>query len=453
MSSLIHWHEGQFLQPQHFQHMQRELHEFHAQERTLARAYPYGVVSMRFSEDELANRTLRLESLKVVMPSGLVIDFPDNAVIPSMDLRESLARHPDGFIIYLAAPLWDSNRANTLESGYRGEQTKLLYLRHERELRDENTGDSPKPIVKRKINSRLVLKEDDTNEMEVLPLMRILPGVGQTVGQARLDPDFAPPCYNIRASAAIRGFAIDLANQVVACRNSLASQVYGAKLNMETIRGAQIEMLLRLRTLNRFAARLPLMVESNHLAPVDLYIELHELLGELNTLSPEEDIFSVRPFNHDDPLPAFQQLSERIRDFLKDSVEESYIKLSFEKLDICFQAHLEDEHLSGPSEYFLAIQTRMDSRELTALVEDPDRFKFMTLKLLNRPIFGIRLKEERVPPLELPQQSGLHYFRVLRSESGRMWDMLVRERAAAIRWNGMENTDFEMTLYMMLPKG
>jgi len=115
------------------------------------------------------------------------------------------------------------------------------------------------------------------------------------------------------------------------------------------------------------------------------------------------------------------------------------------------KATLIDEHLTRPSDYFLGIRTKEDPRALARLVEDPDRFKLMPVSMAGRAIRGVVLKEERFPPLELPAQSGLYYFRLLRTES-RSWQQIQAEKAAVVRWTGNDAADYDVTLYMTLPK-
>jgi hypothetical protein len=115
-------------------------------------------------------------------------------------------------------------------------------------------------------------------------------------------------------------------------------------------------------------------------------------------------------------------------------------------------AYFEEDHFSRPNEYFLGIRTKEDPRGLARLVEDADKFKLMAKSLAARAIWGVRLEEERHPPLTLPSEVGLHYFRLLRAESARMWERIQDEMAMAIRWPGMETSDFKIALYMTIPE-
>jgi hypothetical protein len=61
------------------------------------------------------------------------------------------------------------------------------------------------------------------------------------------------------------------------------------------------------------------------------------------------------------------------------------------------------------------------------------------------------LKEERFPPLELPAQSGLYYFRLMRAESARSWQQIQTEKAAVVVWPEQEASDYEVAMYMTVP--
>ncbi len=124
------------------------------------------------------------------------------------------------------------------------------------------------------------------------------------------------------------------------------------------------------------------------------------------------------------------------------------MKVPFVQDDQFLAATLTDEHFTKPNDYFLGIKSKEDPRAIAAFVEDADKFKLMPRSLATRAIWGVRLKEERIVPLELPAANDLHYFRLLRSDSQRVWDLLKVEKQAIIRWTGKEDADYHITLYM-----
>jgi type VI secretion system protein ImpJ len=452
MPDQIHWHEGLFLQPHHLQRMQRELHLKVAQERRLLCAYPYGLIEAQLSADELANMRLRFTTLRVIMSSGLEVNFPENADLPSIDIKPAFSSSGGGFTVYLGVPIWQDKRANSIEVGPNADpRAKLIYRVEEAEYADENTGLNPKPLLMRRINARLLLDNEDRNDLEVLPLLRIGRAVGDQIGLPRLDNEFVPPCIFLSGSSILSQMVRDLVNQIEASRKELVVQVTRGGFSVETMRGSQFEQVMRLRTLNRFSARLPSLLATSSTTPFQWYLELREMLAELAALNPDKDTFEVVPYNHQNPYGGFSELSEKIRVYLKGAVAASFLKLDFKQEGDMYTATFTDEQFTRPNEYYLGIKSKEDPRTVARLAEDPDRFKFMPKSLATRAIRGVEMKEERFPPMQLPAQTGLSYFRLQRAEGSRVWQVLQAEKAAAIRWPGADASDFQITLYMTIP--
>ena len=246
MSVEIHWSEGLFLQPHHLQRMQRHLATRVADERRRFTPYPYGVVEARLSRDELENKRVRFDRLHVVMPSGLEVSFPENAELPSLDIAQAFAKGSGSFNVSLGVPLWQNARANTVGTDAAADtRAKLLYRVGEADCVDENTGENPKPLQVRKINSRLMFEHEDPSDMEVLPLLRIVRAAGEDVGMPKEDPDFVPPCLLLSGSRVLRELVRDLVAQVEASRKELVVQISRGGFSLDTMRGVQFEQVVR----------------------------------------------------------------------------------------------------------------------------------------------------------------------------------------------------------------
>lgn len=456
MSIKIHWQEGLFLQPHHLQRMQKWIEDDITSERRLEWPYPFGVIEARLSRDELENKRVRFDKLRAIMPSGLEVNYPAAAELPSLDIAQAFSRGAGSFTVFLGVPLWQGGRANTVPVTAEADtRVKLLHRISEVECHDENTGENPQPIQVRKVNSRLMFEHEDISDMEVLPILRIVRATGEDVGLPKEDPEFVPPCMVLNGSVVLREMVRDLVSQVEASRKELVVQVTRGGFSVDTMRGVQFEQLMRLRTLNRFSARLPSIVHAPVASPFNLYVELRELLGELAALHPDRDEFECSPYRHDDQFLCFRELSGKIRSFLRGAVAPSFLKLAFKDVGGVLTANFSPEHFTQPNAYFLGIKTKLDPTGLARYVEDGDKFKLMPQSLVTRAIRGIELKEERHAPLELPAAADLHYFRLERANSARMWQQIQAEKAAAIRWTGSELdwSDANFTLYMTVPAG
>ena len=444
----IHWEEGLFLQPHHLQRMQKSLFDLAGRERALTWSYPYGIVDGHLSADDLRAFRIQFTRLRAVMPSGLEVNFPENSELPTVDIKQAFASATGGFMVYLGVPLWIDGRANSLSGPGSDARAKLIYRIQEVEYPDENTGENPKPMLVRRLNARILLEHEDRSNLEVLPLFRVTRSTTEESSMPQIDPDFVAPALVLNASPVLREIVRDLSSQIEASRKELVVQVARGGFSIETLRGLQFEQILRLRTLNKFAGRLPSLIAAGSLSPFVFYMELREMYSELTALYPDKDDFDVLPYNHDNPVLCFRDLSHKIRGYVRGSVAPSFMKVPFIHDGQYLSATLTDDHLNKPNDYFLGIKTREDPRAVAALVEDADKFKLMPRSLATRAIWGVKLKEERIVPLELPAANDLHYFRLLRADSQRVWDLLKQEKQAIIRWTGKEDADYNITLYM-----
>jgi type VI secretion system ImpJ/VasE family protein len=449
----IHFNEGLFLQQHHLQMMQRHLLSRIGAVRPLLFSFPYGLIESQVSAESLKNQIVRFDRLHAMMPSGLEVRFPDNADIPSLSIKQAFEAKSGSMTIFLAVPLWNPERANVVTGdGKEDWMVKSIFRIAEVQQADENTGQNPRSITVRRINARLIVDGDDTTDMEVLPVLRVVRGVGEEVGAVRQDPNFIPPAMLVRGSPVLRDMLREFANQLEASRTELALQVTRGGFSVDTMRGAQFEQCLRLRTISRSSARISSLLRVNNLTPFDMYLDLRELLAELGSMYPDKDQqLSPSLYDHDKPGICFQDLTDKIRGLLRGAVTARFMKVDFKSQQNMFLAGLTEEQFTQPNEYYVAVRTREDPLGLAKLVENQDQFQVAAPTMVGKRIFGLKLQEERYPPVELPAQAGLHYFRVNRQESQRMWDRIKEEKAMGVRWLGMENSDFALTLYMTVP--
>jgi len=455
----IHWHEGLFLQPHHLQRLQKNVLDQFGDERQLTMHYGYGVLKAELSLDDLQNQRLRFQKLRVVMPGGAVLSYPENTVLPSLDIRDAFAQNPKGFNVYLGLPHWFDARSNTLEGEISvGVRIKQLYRVPQQvpEVMDENTGENAQPMQFRFYNAMLLLDSDDDSDIEKIPLLRIVHDVTREEPFPRQDPTYVHPCLMLSASPTLREMVRDITAQVEAVREQLANIVARGS-ESHTVGRLQLEQILRLRCLNRFVARVPDLMaigEGNaSVPPFDIYQELQTLLADLMALYPERLPFNLLPYKHENPYLCFNGTIALIRNFLHGSVTPNFWEVKFEagKDPGSRIAKLEEKHFTEPNAWFLGIKTTLEPSTLVDLVEDLDQFKLMPTSFAERAIRGISLKEERFPPLELPAESGRYYFRLNVAQSRRVWEDAMKELELMVRWSMQrEVSELQISLFMTM---
>ncbi len=194
-------------------------------------------------------------------------------------------------------------------------------------------------------------------------------------------------------------------------------------------------------------------MEDGTVSPFAIYLELRELLGELLALSPEKLIFDCESYNHMDPYRSFKELDQKVREMIRITTGVEPLRIPFEGKMGMLRASLEPQHFERPTGYYLGVSTRLDRTKLAVYLSDGNKFKLMPSSMEQVAIFGIELKEENFPPLDLPGQSNLYYFRIVPNSNQRRWDQIKQDKSMSLVWN---NTDFDLgeakfTLYMTLP--
>lgn len=458
----VHWHEGLFLRPQHLQIMDREAMERTWGERRIWRQHHYGLIEVKLVGGALGTFTVQFDSVRAVMPSGLIVDVPGNADLAPRDVRAVFKESTRPLVVRLGVPKWNAHAGNTFDGVTEdAARVRRLYRLATRNARDENTGEDPQDIYMRRVNARLVLPGDDVENLELLELLRLEHSADDDSDQPREDLSYVPPCFCVGGSQSLRNLLRDLAAAVAAGRLEQLNRIAGPGIgwNLGAMDGKRMQQWLRLRTLNRFAATLPSLLGNPMASPLEIYRELRALQGELAALTPDADEsrFAALDYSHENLGEVFRDVSNKIRPMLKDFGRGRVKSLRFRREGAFWACEpLDDTDFTLPTDYFLGIQTGTDPATLDRLVLDND------IKLLPGSVVGlgakpripgVKLERDFAPPTELPRPTGRHYFRLLREMSSKLWGMTQKEKAIVIFFReGKEPPIQEMNLCLLLPE-
>jgi type VI secretion system ImpJ/VasE family protein len=445
----IHWHEGLFLEAHHLQWMQRCIQCDIRAVRSVLNPFAYGVIESDLSSDALAGGRILFNRLRVIMPRGEEVSFPEDAELPELDVRPALSRQGGAQEIFLVVPLWAAHRPNAFDIGQSADpKVKRMYIpREKREVADENTGEDRQTIHVRKINARLALKGESFEDTDTLPLLRVLRPAGDAI-QARLDPEFVPACVLLKSSAVLYNVVRDLTAHVTAARDALQLKLAAGGFALEE----KWTRTMKLTALNRVCGALPILVEDGAVPPLQIYLELRKLLGELAALIEGQDLSQCLNYDHTDPLPAFKDLDQKIRRAIVEERGKQPIEVVFTMVRPGFwRAELEPNHFEEPNGYLLGVKTNVDITKLAPYVTDGNKFKLMPTSMQSAALFGLELQRVPVPPIELP--GGAHYFRLAPSSNSRRWEQIKNDKSISLIWN---NREFDLTgatfsLWMTLP--
>ncbi|MDR2746310.1 MAG: type VI secretion system baseplate subunit TssK [Treponema sp.] len=434
---LLHWNDGQFLQPHHFQYQQRIVSEYIRLNRSFSLPYPYGLLNFELDREALKGGRVAVNRFSAVMGDGLELSMPGNCILKPLDLSEALKANPATLTVYAAAPHWSELEANLAEEN--ASREKKLYLTQKKRVRDENSGDNEITLITRRLNVRLVTDQDDTKDMQLLPLLK-LNVLTRDINQSMVtvDEKYIPPFMMLTTDDPLFNMAIGLVTDIRRCRDKQQTTLTEVPNRGEDFsRTDALEdarSLLLLRTLNYYHIRLSSLLVDSFISPFTLYLELASFLSELTGLSPNNGIQEIGRYDQDDRLPVFTELFKDIRSFIRSEGGAGYIRLNFTPIEggNYFFTGIKTEDIADVSEMYLAVSTTAEGEDVTRALEQGDTFKLINPQAKFHRIRGMKLTGLRYPPRVLPGLEGTLWFRLDLAESAKVWRDMCEEKGMII---------------------
>ena len=88
----VHWHEGMFLRPQHFQAAERHVRHWTGLHSRLDQHYNWGLRRLDLDLDALANHRVQVNTLEARLRDGTLIAVPGDVRLTDCDLRAAFAQ-------------------------------------------------------------------------------------------------------------------------------------------------------------------------------------------------------------------------------------------------------------------------------------------------------------------------------------------------------------------------
>lgn len=449
----IHWHDGLFVLQHHLQFFQRSFNAKVHGVRQLGMTHPWGVVSMEIDEDALDEGLVAIRSLSALMPSGLLVNVPDSAVLEPLRVADAIRTAPNGVRVLLAVTNWTPNSANMGDVDKGEPETYGRWQVGKVEIRDENDGTDPEEVLIRKTNAKLVLEGSIPAGAEVLPLFRFTSDHGTAKFSIAVDTNYVGPCIQCGASPQLMSLIKELSARLSAARVEHLAYLSRGGYDPDRLVGQKVEWMLRTQAISSILPRLSDEHWMANSTPFDLYHDLRFLLGQLSPLRPDRDLFDIPEYNHSDPLPVLAELSLRIRNLVFDAGLGSYLAVEFQESptrgdDLRMDAVLEDQHFIKGKQFYLAVDAEPhgDTSRIVNLVMDVDAFKLLPPSAAGSRIRGLRIEEDRFPPLALPARPGRIYFKVDETSNSAAWSRIREERAISVVWSKGKAGDLSLTL-------
>ncbi len=412
----VHWADGLFLQPQHFQTQQRFMLEHIRNERTFFLPYRYGFIDLSIDQEALLNRRVVVQRLAVLMPDNQELSMPGNCTVAPLTLDKPGVNDSSTLTVYLVLPNFSINDANLDNDGSR----RRMYALTERTVLDENTGDNEILLLTRVKNPRLAADISRITNSSVIPLLHLkwVSYHGQDPVLA-LDDAYMPPFVLVSPDCRLGNMVSELLFQIKSCRANLTSA-------LQSSAAPGLTELLFLTLLNEAELRLTNLASPYRTTPYNLYLELAGLLAKLQALDYASSPDPIPEYDHDDALPVFRQLLSLIRSIISPQGATSFTRVDFEPVPGSgrMQAALEQSGISEQSELFLALY----GVDLTGDRLNEDNFRLVDAAALNLRIRGLKLQQLKAYPRQLPAIGGALWFKVDAPENRSMFTRVLNDK-------------------------
>ncbi len=433
----VHWYEGMFLRPQHFQAADRHWGEQLSLASRLDTACNYGIHQLRFNAEAIPNGQFEVASCQARFPDGTTVGFSPGEGPGRLDLKAALQKEPT-IVVHLAVPRLNLGRANVAVPD--PTETPSRYVPLDQVVQDESAGGNAQDIQFRAANVRLLLSTDDLAGYDTLPIARIRRAT-EMEAKPTLDETYFPPVLNIHAWASLdRGVIraiFDIVGQKVTV---LAEQVRSRGISLAAQESGDLDRIFMLQILNEAWGKLSCLAFVPGVHPLPMYAELCRIVGALAVFAPERTIREFPAYNHDDLAPIYLWAKKQIelligtirnygyeqRPFLGRTVEKG-MRVAFEPAWL------------GPNwDWYVGINAgEFPRQDVSKLLEATDhRWKLGSEQqveyLFRNRAEGVKLDLLQQAPRAFRAGDNWIYYKVTRGNAA--WESVVRNQTLAIRF-------------------
>ncbi len=426
----VHWSEGMFLKPHHFQASDRYHRDRIRESEDWLHPHDWGLRSVRFDEDAIANHTLRLITCQARFKDGTTLSVPEEATVAPLEFRAALAQRPE-VTAYLAIPTWQEGRPNA-ERSRSDQSARFVVGRLERP--DENTGADEAELEFRHIQARLVLEEPEAAGFEVLPVARISRSAAAG-SPPRIDRAYVPPALGLDAWPPLHDEVQGLFRQIEAWINQEADDLVGRKIAFDSQVLGDAERILRLSVFNAAWSTLQAILFTPGLHPMLMYQELCRLHGQLAIFGETRRPSRVPGYDHDNIGPIYAEVMAQVRRLIRGGVtrpfEKRYFRLEGRRLVV----DLDPDWTLETTGLYIGIETsELSDVECDRLMREAWSWKLGSAEeveaIFRQALEGLGMEPlNRIPPT-LP--TGFVYFGIVRHPT--YWKEVVRTQTLGLRF-------------------
>ncbi len=445
MERPLFWHEGLFLQPQHFQledlHFQSLLTPFHR----LLQPYFWGIGDLDIQETALGNRSFNLLKGEFLFPDKTYVVFPGNAVLEARSFDEAWLEGDKPLTVYIGLRKWNDAFENVTElpklDNFSEVTTRFITTVEPEEVRNFYQN-GPSAQVKRLFYLLKIFWETEMDQLGDyihIPLAQLERSGEEII----LSERFIPPCLSIYSSEPLAKLVQEIRDLIASRGHQLESYKRGRGIHTAEFGARDMVYLLALRSLNRYVPLLFHLLDTKQVHPWNLYAVLRQLIGELTSFSEQFTVMGEREdgtrllsgYEHQNLWQCFSNAQTLVTQLLDEITAGPEYVLQLLYDGTYWSTELSPAIFEGRNRFYLLVETEAQPQAVVQSLETIAKLGSRESQpiLIARALPGIKLINLEVPPQELPRRSQAFYFQI--DHHGDHWDQVQKGNNIGLYWD------------------
>jgi len=455
-SKPIFWHQGLFLQPQHFQLSDQYQDARLFPYQTFMKPHFWGVCRIEMLASSLSHRTCEIESGEFMFPDGTFVSVPGNAVVSPRSFEDEWVDPEKPFTIYLAIhklSQFDDNATVLANLDEHAETTtRYITTAASEDVKDVYVegNDAQVKFLRHALKIVFDNEKDELNDYEFIAIAQVM-----REGDAIIyNRQYLPPCVTIASVPELTRIVKEVRDEII----GRAMQLSAYKSPAHAKKDFDANMLrykMALQSLSRFVPRLFHITESGNVHPWEVYGVLRELVGEISTFTDRVSVLGetadgerlVPAYEHNNLGNCFHQVSAMISQLLNEITigPQFLVEMKFD--EVAFSADVPAEFFTEHVDFFLIVNTVEDFEESqkSLLTAAKLSSRDMVETLVERSLPGVGMIYLSTAPPGLPRRPNSYYMRLDIHDD--QWSSVVRQENVALLWaEAPEDTSIELVV-------
>jgi type VI secretion system protein ImpJ len=464
----VHWAEGTFLRPQHFQAAARHQWERSHISDSWDHPYNYGLAKIEIDERALSNQRFEVAACHARMRDGTVVELdwgraPDPVPLPPTSAQPS-GMQPSGrggvsgvelssglaqsmtTQVYLAVPRVSLGAvANVGKDAAGGVPTRYRPVKDS--IADESKGGQEKEVEFLQLNTKLLLDRDNHTGFDVLPIAQIQRASDERATPS-IDTSYIPPVLSVDvwqplATGIIRAIYDYIGKNI----EVIASQVRNRGITFSSQMTGDLDRMHLLNVLNEAFCRLGCLTKARGVHPFTAYLELCSLVGRLAIFAPERRASPLPDYDHDNLGYIFREVKGRIEALIQVLRPYEFDKRYFVGNGQRMEVTIEQRWLIEKWLWYIGVhydqlteserQQIFQTRELDMVVGTTESVG----TLFNKQLPGLQLRLVQQPQRALQTEANWLFYQI--DQGDRQWQEMMNSGTLAIMFRSslIRNSD------------